>query len=84
MHIFYEFYTHTHTDADTGNGFVLYQTDAHAAGRQKDGQTDRGTGLQAALHLLQRKAQRRNVEAHEVIKGNAMENGKIGKMAPWQ
>lgn len=44
MHIFYEFYTHTHThtdaDTDTGSGFVLYQTDAHAAGRQKDRQTD--------------------------------------------
>lgn len=80
MHIFYEFYTHTHrqTHADSGNGFVLYQTDAHAAGRHPD----RRTRLQAAFHLLQRKeAQRRNVEAHEVIKGNAMENG---KMAPWQ
>lgn len=40
VHIFYEFYTHT----DSGNGFVLYQTDAHAAGRQTDGQRDRLAG----------------------------------------
>lgn len=63
----------------------MYQTDAHATGRQTDKKTDRRidrqTGLQSAFHLLQRKAQRRNDKAYEVIKGNAMENG---KMAPWQ
>lgn len=65
VHIFYEFYT------DTANGFVLYLTDAHAAGRQagrpRDRQTHGQTGLQA-FHLLQRKAQRRNNKAYEVIK----------------
>lgn len=37
VHIFYEFYT------DTDNGFVLYLTDAHAAGRQAGRQTERQT-----------------------------------------